>query len=289
MESVEVTLPTGFAVDGQWRRRAGLRPVNGRDEELLREKGSMLLPAERTTALLARCLTHIGRQASVSPEDVRSLTVGDRDALLLHLRRLTLGNRIQASMVCPREGCREKLDVELAVSDLLLPPNGNAKEFFETEVRDKKTTYKVKFRLPNGADQEEAARLALLDPEAGSKRILERCIRKVEKGKVSVKTNDRPLKTLAKHLPRLMAELDPQAEVLLNMTCPACEESFAINFDIGDYFFRELMSHSDSLYREVHILAFHYHWAEQEILNLSHVKRQIYLDLLSEALGPEES
>jgi len=289
MESVEVTLPTGFALDGQWHRRAGLRPVNGRDEEVLREKGSMLLPAERTTVLLARCLTNIGRKASVSPEDVRSLTVGDRDALLLHLRRLTLGDRIQALMVCPRERCREKLDVELAVSDLLLPPNENAKELFETEVRDKKTTYKVEFRLPNGADQEEAARLALLDPEAGSRRILERCIRKIEKGKISVKVNDQPLKALAKHLPRLMAELDPQAEVVLNMNCPACKARFAINFDIGDYFFRELMSHSDHLYREVHILAFHYHWAEQEILNLSHVKRQVYLGLLSEALSPEES
>jgi hypothetical protein len=41
------------------------------------------------------------------------------------------------------------------------------------------------------------------------------------------------------------------------------------------------MSDLESLYREVHLLAFYYHWTESEILSLTRSKRQRYLALLA--------
>ncbi|HEX7048849.1 MAG TPA: hypothetical protein VF188_01455 [Longimicrobiales bacterium] len=40
----------------------------------------------------------------------------------------------------------------------------------------------------------------------------------------------------------------------------------------------------DALYREVHHLAFHYHWSEAEILAMTRSKRQRYLSLLAQHL-----
>ena len=38
------------------------------------------------------------------------------------------------------------------------------------------------------------------------------------------------------------------------------------------------------LFREVHSLAFYYHWTEAEILGLARERRRMYLSLLSDAV-----
>lgn len=289
MESIAVTLPTGFAAGKQWYRNARLRPLNGADEEVVSESAGPFLPAERVTALLKSCLMHLGPKTSIVDEDVRSLSVGDRDALLLHLHRLTFGDRIHAILSCPQPSCKEKMDLELTIGDILVPPKEQAQESYEMVISKNSTAYKVKFRLPTGADQEEVAELALRDQGAASKLMLRRCIQAVEREGTKIRINDKLPAAVAEMLPKMMAELDPQAEVLLDMTCPTCRQHFVVNFDIGDYFFRELMNHPRQLYREVHVLALHYHWSEREIMNMPRLKRQIYLGLLAETLSSEES
>jgi hypothetical protein len=286
MNPTEVTLPIGLAFGRQWYRNAGLRPVNGRDEEILRDAVGRLSPAERTTLLLSLCLIRLGPKTEIQADDVRSLTAGDRDALLLHLRRLTFGNKAMTTVSCPHEGCGERLDLDLAMDRLLVPPMEHAARDHQTTICGNGATYKVTFRLPTGADQEEAAHLALRNPKAASTQMLERCVRRIEKGKRALRVHGNLPQALLDELPKRMAELDPQAEILLTMTCPACEKGFIVNFDVTDYFFREWMSHSEQLYREVHLLALHYHWSEEEILSLSYAKRMKYLGLLAEALNP---
>jgi len=282
-------LPTGFAAGKQWYRNARLRPLNGADEEVVSESARAFLPAERVTALLTRCLMNLGPKASIVNEDVRSLSVGDRDALLLYLHRLTFGHRIHAILACPQPSCKEKMDLELTIGDLLVPPNEQAEESYEMVISKNSTAYKVKFRLPTGADQEEVARLALRDRGAASRLMLRRCIQTVEREGTTIRINDKLPTAVAEMLPKMIAKLDPQAEVLLDMTCPTCRQHFIANFDIGDYFFRELMNHPQQLYREVHVLALHYHWNEREIMNMPRSKRQIYLELLAETLNSEGS
>ena len=41
------------------------------------------------------------------------------------------------------------------------------------------------------------------------------------------------------------------------------------------------------LYREVHLLAFYYHWSEAEIMGLATKKRHRYLEVLQEAITRE--
>jgi hypothetical protein len=85
-------------------------------------------------------------------------------------------------------------------------------------------------------------------------------------------------------LPGRMAELDPQAEMTLDMICPACGLSFSTFFEAGDYLFKEVGQDLSRLYREVHLLALHYHWSESEIMGMSTSKRRRYLQLLLESL-----
>lgn len=278
-----VTLPTGLWVDGVCHKEAQVRSLTGCDEVFLLEAGQNLLPAHRTTALLARCLTQLGPPASQKTEALRALTVGDREALLLHIRRLTVGNRLQSTVTCPNPDCQERMDLELNVKDLLLPPYENCREWYQETITEDDKTYQLCFRLPTGGDQEVIAELARSDTRAAVGELFRRCIKSEADSNDDV-NQGLPRDVLAQ-LSALMSELDPQAELILQSTCPACSHAFSTQLDFARYFFQELGDRIRHVFREVHQLAFHYHWAEKEIMTMTPTRRRIYLDLLAEEMS----
>lgn len=282
------TLPGGYWHRGRRYRRAVLRPLAGADEVFLLDAGRTLAPARRTTALLARCLERLGPLRRVTAETVRGLTAGDREALLLQLRRLTLGERMDCVLRCPVTECGERLDLELRVSELLLPPDPGSRERYETTVGEDGAAFEVRFRLPTGADQEAAADLAGADPGAAAALVLRRCVERVSAGDGALPASRWP-PAVAREIPARMAELDPQAEIELRLTCPACGHPFSALLDAGAFLFQELAGRGRDLYREVHLLALHYHWSEAEILGLTPARRWLYLDLLAEEPGAGRS
>ena len=283
MDGVTVILPGGFwSASGLREQRAHLRPLTGADEEFLCGAGRALSPARRTTALLARCVNRLGPDSS-SPEAIRALTAGDREALLLHLRRLTFGNRMLSVLTCP--ACGERMDLELAVDDLLLPPYPEARACYERAVEACGAAYTVRFHLPTGADQETAADLVKGDPGAAVEMLLHRSVERVVDGNGAVLPKEEWPPALGRELPDLLAELDPQAELVLNLSCPSCGRAFSSLFDTAAFFFQELDSGLDRLYREVHVIAWHYHWSEAEIMGMTPRKRRRYLEFISGELG----
>jgi hypothetical protein len=278
-----VTLPGGYWCDGVCYREAELRPVTGDDEAFLLETDESLLPAERTTALLSRCVVRLGSD-KVTRETIRSLTVGDREALLLHLRRLSLGEQLQCVLSCVDSDCGKKMDLELKIGDLLLAPYSIIRQRYEVVVTDAQARYCVRVRVPTGADAELAATMAITDPHCAAEGLLRRCIDAVidDSGQQIDELPRAVLNGVAANL----SELDPQAELRLNVACPECGRGFTALFDAGSYFFQEIAAGIKRLYREVHLLAFHYHWSEAEIMEMTQKKRRLYLNLLSEALAP---
>jgi len=281
--SVATTIPGGYcANDGPWRE-VHVRPLTGADHLFLTEECAELLPAQWVTEALTRCITRLGPHTPVTREAVRSLTVGDREALLLHLRRLTSGNRLRCLLTCPAPECQEKLEVDVDITDLLLPPYGETVQEHELTVAptDGVSTV-VRFRLPTGADQEAAAVGVHTDVAAAAALLLRQCIRS------ATSTDGNPVDTLpealAEQLPERMAELDPQAEITLHLACPVCNAAFSTIFDTASYLMQELKAGMHHLYREVHLLAYHYHWSATEILGMSAAKRQKFLRLLEAEL-----
>lgn len=253
--SIPITLPGG--------RLAQLRPLRGEDELFLAEETAGLTPARRTTLIVARCLEALGDEAPVSLASARTLTAGDREAVLLHLRRATFGETLTSVLRCPHEGCDERMDLELRVSDLLVPPS-SAEEVNTLTIGNEE----IRFRLPNGGDLEAAAELARDDVGAAARLLLSRC----------VLSGNADAYALAKR----MAELDPQAELVLELTCTKCGRAFTALFDTASFFFGELGAQRERLYREIHQLALHYHWSERDILGMTPSRRRKYLHLISE-------
>jgi hypothetical protein len=283
-----VTLPSGIWTGEDHHREIELCPVRGKDVE---ELSQMLRPkplAARATHLLSRCVCRLGSMEGVTAEMMRSLTVGDREAILLALRKLTLGNRIDCVLKCPAAVCGEQMDLELSVDALLLDPYGDVRSEYEVRLERGDKGYLVRFRLPTGADQERAA---VLLEKGGQERatdfLLHQCIREValdDRAADAAPLEEWPV-FISRTMPGIMAEHDPQAEVMLDVTCPACGQRFQTLFDTASYFFSELGCNSEQLYREVHRLALHYKWSEADILSMSVPKRRLYLNLLEESFA----
>lgn len=268
---VRVELPGGRLVEGGRHRQAALRPLAGHDEEVLVDSRHRSA-ASRTTEVLNRCVVELGPRP-IDADVVRSLSVGDREALLWHLRRITNGEHAEAVIECP--SCDGKMEVELRVERLIQPPYDTWAEHYTEELYG----HHVRFRLPTGADQERIAVLAGGDVTAAARELLLGCVEEVDGVQPGV------LADLEDALAARFAELDPQSETLLDLTCPTCQKEFTASLDAAAFLFEEVASRSRYLHREVHVLAWYYHWSESEILAMTADRRRRYLDLIDESVG----
>jgi hypothetical protein len=283
-----VILRNGCWQNGACQREVRVRAVAEADEGLVDQLSAAALPLERDTRLLARCVLGLG-----SDEDVNQLSLGDRDTLLLHARRLTFGGQIDCVLPCPE--CEERMDFQLQVERLLAPQDvGTPSRFFEETLEAGGERFRVRFRVACGADLEDALNPPKHAPNEAVQTLLSHLVERVRpeeepEDSSFLSAPSLPIEQwpaeLAARVAERMAELDPQAETALQLTCPACQHSFTTSFNIGDYFFRELRARETRRYQEVHQLALAYHWSETEILSMSPRKRQIYLDLLAESSG----
>jgi hypothetical protein len=259
-----ITLPHGLLDGSRRRTTAELRLPTGADEAALlaaRDRPR----AEQVTALLARCVERIDELA-VDEDVVRALTVGDREALLLHLRASLFGDRLACVVDCPE--CGEPMDVDLLVSDLLLPPYDEVGARHSVELDGGLGEAEV--RLVTGADQEAAAR------RGGVGELIARCVFDVRS------VDELPTIALAAGLSNPLSTLDPQAEITIDAVCPSCDEPVSALVDAAGILFAELTSGDDRLLREVDALARTYHWSEAEILGLDVHRRRRYLELIVE-------
>ncbi len=282
-------LPGGYVGrDGVVHREVELTPLTGREEELLAGERSHKI-ASLVTKILQRCVRRIGSITPVSLEMIRSLPIADRQYLLLKLRELTLGDTIRASVFCPWSDCGKKISVSFLSDDIPVIESLNRKTYkMELSVEaafvtDSGESYReIVFRLPNGSDQEELASIVVEDEIRAQILLLQRCLHSIGPLQdLEEKTVSR-LSPLARfEIERQMEAVAPKVELTMESTCPECGREYAVPFDVQNFFLRELRTNRDLLYREVHYLAFHYHWSEREIMDMPRQKRRTYIEVLS--------
>ena len=254
------------------------------------EEGLLSPAIERTLGLLAAGCPALSR------DQLADLSIGRYDGALLRLREQTFGSRLVARTDCPV--CGEALELEFAVSDVLV----DADDQLEPEVATTPTIvishegYELELRLPSNRDL-----IHLRDhPDGDARRTLfQRCLRGIRRlgsdtgeaavgdslpalgpGSVPESVLDSVLDVAAEQ----MATADPQAHTRLALACAACSHRWQEGFDIGGFFWVEVDAWARRVLDEIHSLASAYGWSEAEILSLSPVRRQYYLEL---AVGHE--
>jgi hypothetical protein len=219
---------------------------------------------DRALTILAAGSPGAGRPA------LAGLTIGERDARLLELRSPVLGPRAEGFAECPR--CTERVEFPLDTAAISLEGGTSARPpltpgYHEIEVDGKQ----VRFRLPTSRDLVEV--VAASDSSQGLRQLVEGCI--FAPNEVNL-PND-----ILEAVGHAMLEADPQAEILLRLTCPACGHQWELFFEIAEFFWSEISAQAQRLLREIDALARAYGWTEREILNLPAERRQTYLEMLA--------
>ncbi len=272
-----------------------LRQLNGYDEQYIAEiqDGHYSIPF-RTTTLLSRVIKKFGNNKLKLSESetrriVQKFTIGDRVALMLHLRRLTFGDTLRCTVSCP--SCKVPLSLDLSISSLLQPPILQPRSEYDINLEN--FTLKIvlcgakveaileeRAERPGRGEGEKQKQYEEEEESELAEKLVRSCIISSEPA-LPGKLNDHLLLAISGKL----GELDPQADIVLDATCSACQRLFQTPFDVEDFIFQEIgMRHRD-LDREVHWLAFHYHWSEDSILSLSLVRRKKYIELINRTLS----
>ena len=291
MEGSHGMLPGGYwDRAGQLQREFELTPLTGREEEMLvqarqRETASLV------TALLSRCVRRLGDIHPVSEEVARGLLVADRQYLLLKLRQVTFGDLVRANLFCPWPDCGKQVSLDFRIDDVPVTEASNPGPFYHLTLSpaaahtEDEALREIVFRLPCGADQEEASPL-LADNEARALNLLlARCLQRVGDAVPPGEDRVADLSPLARaEIEAAMEHVAPRIELDMETTCPECGRFFVTPLDLHRFFFGELRTDRDQLYREVHYLAYHYHWSEREIMDMPRDRRRTYIEVLADEI-----
>ena len=228
------------------------------------EDGSPKPLAERALKLMELVCPETSR------DDLGSLSIGQRDGILLGLREGLFGTSLAAVVVCP--GCGERLDLSFDVREI----RSSAQEP-KGEVCLDIAGYDLRFRLVNTADAIAASRQA--DMDEIRELLLQRCLLSANRGAISIESSEIP-SDVAELAVQQMAEADPMADIQLAIACPSCEQHWTAALDIVSFLWSEIEAWAWRALSEVHTLASVYGWTEREILSLSPDRRQCYLQMV---------
>jgi hypothetical protein len=240
-----------------------MRALTANDAIGIWERGQRQRPAERSVAVLAAAFPE------TSGVDLSRLTLGQCNGRLWKVRNRIFGAEVKGFSECAN--CGERLEFSLDVEGL------EALEGSNSEYKLESNDYTVRFRLLTLEDLNAVASSA--DLETARERLLERCVIEAGYRGEPAAVSELP-PTVIEKLGTHLAEFDSGCEILIDLSCPACDSSYQMPFDIASFFYTEIGAQAQRLLREVHVLARAYGWQERDILGMSTRRRQFYLQML---------
>jgi hypothetical protein len=286
-------LPGGYwDENGRLHREFELAVLTGREEELLAQ-ADCSRRAVLVTEVLSRCVRRLGTISPVPPEVARRLLVADRQYLLLQIRRITFGDTVHADLVCPWPDCGAQVSVDFSVSDVPVEESRQRAALHSMTLSlaalatapDLDGDGEICFRLPDGSDQEELSDLLAGNEAEALTRLLCRCVQQLGPYRAPDRERVSGLSAPVRaEIEDQMRQLAPTVEQSIAAICIGCGRTFLAPFDVQRFLLGELRTDSRSLYEEVHYLAYHYHWSEREIMELTRAKRHTYIDVLADAI-----
>jgi len=205
-------------------------------------------------------------------EQLQLLPIGQRDGRLIALRETLFGSLMTCLIACPQ--CGERLEITLDSGQFQALPSISAAQDVHTLSSGQ---YEIKFRLPNSVDMQAIADLP--EPDQARRELFEHCVKEVTCDGALLATVDVPEEILGVTASE-MAVLDPLADIQIEMVCPACSRQWMAAFDIVSYLWDEINAWATRTLHEVHQLASAYGWREADILALSPMRRQFYLEMI---------
>ncbi len=203
-------------------------------------------------------------------EERGAWSVGRRDRALLDLRASLFGEHCSGISECP--ACATQAEITFDVSDLRVATPDAA-----DTLRVVCEPFAATVRLLTARDVIDAAEGH--DATGAVRAMLARCVQDVREGDRQRSVDELPAHVVDA-ISSALSEADPQADVELALRCPHCGHAWNAAFDIAAYLWSEVHAWCVRTLQDIHEIARAYGWCEADILKLSPLRRQAYLDLI---------
>jgi hypothetical protein len=229
------------------------------------ERGSGEHPVDRALMLLSAC------SPSEPQDELARLSIGARDARLFEIYERLFGPLLNAFAHCP--ACNEPLEYTLSTHELKASTSSPT-DPSPLILDDRRIS--LRLRLPNSLDLRAVS--ICTEPELAAKMLTDRCIVEAKLGGHPVPTPELPPE-ISETISSALAAADPGAEMLIDLSCSVCSHAWQVTLDIERFLWSKISATAKRLLRDVHALASAYGWRETDILALSTVRRQTYVEM----------
>jgi hypothetical protein len=202
------------------------------------------------------------RVSTQARAELAELPLAERNALLMELRVLTFGRRVEGFAVC--SACGAELEFGLDAETLALPVT--TRKASNAEAR-------LMARAVNSADL--AAAMEAANEEEARAVLLQRTLGVDVSGMDPARRAECEVE---------FARWNAEAETRCVLRCGACGAREISDFDIASFLWREVAQAARRLLAEVHRLALAYGWSERAVLRMSAARRNAYLGMLDQEM-----
>ncbi len=245
-----------------------MRALTADDVVRVWELGQGRSPVDQAVVVLSAAFPEM------TVEELRRLSLGQRNAHLLAVRESLFGFELEAYSECGN--CGKPLEFRLSSATLRsVSPADHSDEEFELAAEG----FAVRFRPLNSLDLIAASSCRTVAD--GRQLLVERCVVAAQRERETVAASELP-ESLIELLASRLADCDPQAEVLIDLACPICDFRWWLPFDIAGFLCAEIRVQARRLLREVQALARAFAWRESDILAMSARRRRSYLEMLGQ-------
>jgi|GEM_PF-5299133 len=275
MRYTSVELMHGLTYQNTYVKKIDLRELLGDDENALANA-----PQVPSFMIAIDLLSRVASTDKLPQEHVADLvneiSIGDRNRLMLELYQLCMGSFFDLVISCPF--CSKDMSLELELKKLLKNSQSPLKKDNTTVDTGK---HLLKLRPITGTDQMHYLEM---DDSRRSKQ---------EFVKLFIVSSEPPMQAdplpdeIVSAISNRLDEIDPLADPVLDMICPTCQSAFMLPLDIDKLVISGIMVRNSQFQKEIHWLAFYYHWSEESIMSLPVTKRRNYIDLISATLTGE--
>lgn len=239
-----LVLPGGLLLDpsGACLKEVHVRQLNGEDEERLAGRG-FRNGAHQVTEFLCNVIDRIeGLDGPVKPRVAESLLTGDRDYLLLRIRQMTLGDKVEQVLRCPQKACGKKADVEFLISEIPVRRADAVLPRYDFTLSrpawsEDDSSSKGSLRLANGGDHEALLAVEDQNPATVRSRLFSRIIVRLGRGSGLEESAARALPLdLRREISAFLESITPGPDLTIEIQCPHCGADMTYPFDLSAFF-----------------------------------------------------
>ena len=259
-------------LDGKLHRLAWFHPLTGAIELAIEEaKDSFESYPFLTTNVLSAAVASIG-DIETTPDIIRSLSITDRQYIMLHLTVLIEGNIRWFKHTC--ESCRNLFDLSVNWLELPVYEPAGAYPEFEIDINGKTAL----IRIPDGSIAEKLAKIS--DNRTAINTLLLNSVLLLDGQPFGQKQLEKLEKADILKIENALEEHSPAITDQIAGLCPFCQTKAVINLD-----FSAGLNQSFNILQDINKIALYYHWSENEIAKLPRKRRHKYLKMIDESRG----